>query len=118
MITSLDLQYYFDSKIYLEKTIHQPINYFIFSDDIDWVKTKFDGFNNATYVDKSFGTADVDDMYLMSCCKHNVIANSSFSWWAAWLNANPEKIIIAPKKWFNTATLTAADLVPDNWLRL
>jgi hypothetical protein len=118
VITSLDLEYYFDSKKHLEKTLQKPINYFVFSDDIEWVKTKFTSFADVTYVDKSFGNSDVDDMYLMSCCKHNIIANSSFSWWAAWLNSNSNKIVIAPKKWFNVANLTANDLVPDNWIRI
>ncbi len=53
----------------------------------------------------------------MSLCKHNIVANSSFSWWGAWLNKNPNKIIIAPKKWFNVAKDTS-DLIPENWIRI
>ena len=56
------------------------------------------------------------DMYLMSICKHNIIANSSFSWWAAWLNQNEKKVVIAPSKWQNGADIE--DIVPEEWVRM
>jgi hypothetical protein len=56
-------------------------------------------------------------MQLMSLCKHNVIANSSFSWWGAWLNDNPGKIVVAPKTWFCNGT-NDSDLIPAEWVRL
>lgn len=56
-------------------------------------------------------------MQLMSLCKHHVIANSSFSWWGAWLNANPEKTVIAPKNWFRNGN-NDSDLIPDEWIRI
>ncbi|MCL5017609.1 MAG: alpha-1,2-fucosyltransferase, partial [Patescibacteria group bacterium] len=64
------------------------------------------------------GIADYEEMILMSHCKHNVIANSSFSWWGAWLNGHKDKIVIAPKKWFNAGDINTTDLIPDNWIEI
>ena len=71
-------------------------NVLIFSDDLDWCKETFLG-DRFTFVS---GNRDYQDLFLMSMCKNNIIANSSFSWWGAWLNTNPNKKVIAPKKWF------------------
>ena len=55
-------------------------------------------------------------MQLMSCAKHNIISNSSYSWWAAWLNKNPDKIVVAPQKWSNRGG--GSDIIPDSWIQL
>jgi hypothetical protein len=110
------LDYYHEAIKIMKEKIKNPY-FFIFSDDIPWVKEnlKIDG-------DAFFITGkkikDHEEMFLMSRCKHNIIANSSFSWWGAWLNNNPEKIVIAPKRWFNNEKINTSDLVPDNWLRI
>lgn len=70
--------------------------FYIFTDDAAWVSENFK-LENAIYVQHNTSSDSWQDMYLMSQCKHNIIANSSFSWWGAWLNTNPEKIVIAPK---------------------
>jgi hypothetical protein len=58
-------------------------------------------------------------MWLMSLCDHNIIANSSFSWWGAWLNQNKDKIVITPNNWFGVQTnLNNLDMVPDNWIKI
>jgi len=84
----------------------------VFSDDIDWCRK--------TFQDPRFefvkGNLDYIDLYLMSMCKNNIIANSSFSWWAAWLNDNKDKKVIAPKKWFGPAiSHNTMDLYPKKW---
>ena len=94
--------------------INNPVFYF-FSDDINWVKENF-SFPDAVYVSDHISKNHIEDLYLMSQCRHNIIANSSFSWWGAWLNNNPGKIVIAPKNWFNKGPKDTYDLYPDNWI--
>lgn len=89
--------------------------FFFFSDDIDWVKANLE-FPNACYVENNKGKDSYMDMQLMSLCKHNIIANSSFSWWGAWLNSYSEKIVIAPDIWFRNVDMP--DIIPDDWIRI
>jgi hypothetical protein len=90
-------------------------NLLIFSDDIKWCKENLK-FDNMTFVE---GNDDVEDIWLMSMCNHNIIANSSFSWWGAWLNGNKDKKIIAPEKWFGDKSNTNySDIVPENWIKI
>lgn len=91
---------------------------FIFSDDINWVKENLRLPYECVYVTNNTGDKSYEDMRLMSMCKHNVIANSSFSWWGAWLNSNKEKIVVAPMKWFNDDKIIQTDVIPHNWARL
>lgn len=93
-----------------------PITVFVFSDDIEWVKNNIKFDVQTEYVSRN-GLEDYEEMILMSKCKHNVVANSSFSWWGAWLNRNANKIVIAPKVWFRDGKNTD-DLIPENWIRL
>jgi hypothetical protein len=91
------------------------ITLFIFSDEPDWFKNKYSK-ANTIYIDWNTGKDSWIDMFLMSQCKHNIIANSSFSWWGAWLNNNPQKKIIAPRKWFNH--IEHCDIVPQEWIKI
>ncbi len=93
-------------------------HFFVFSDDIEWVKENLKPGRPVTYVDFNDDKSNYEDLRLMSLCKHHIIANSSFSWWGAWLNLNPDKIVIAPGKWFNDTSIDTADLIPDSWIRL
>ena len=84
----------------------------IFSDDLDWCKETFLG-DRFTFIS---GNRDYQDLFLMSMCKNNIIANSSFSWWGAWLNNNPDKKVIAPKKWFGSKLAKSSDdICPNTW---
>ena len=87
----------------------------IFSDDLDWCKTNLKTEQQLEFVD--WCDSQQEELMLMSKCAHNIIANSSFSWWGAWLNINPKKIVVAPKKWFKVSKDTS-DLLPDDWLRI
>lgn len=89
--------------------------YFIFSDDIKWVRENLN-IPNATYIDWNSGAASYNDLRLMSLCKHNIIANSSFSWWGAYLNNNEDKIVIAPSKWYRDTP--TPDLLPPSWITI
>ncbi len=110
------LDYYAKGIAYIEKRVELP-QYFIFSDDINWAKENLK-LKGGTFIDWNVGPTDFLDMYLMSLCKHNIIANSSFSWWGAWLNRNPQKIVIAPKRWFLNKSMDTKDLIPHNWVKL
>ncbi|MDP4239384.1 MAG: alpha-1,2-fucosyltransferase [Bacteroidota bacterium] len=108
------LNYYQLGINYIQSKTKQP-RFFVFSDDINWAKENLK-INNAYFVDVNTGKNSFKDMQLMSLCKHNIIANSSFSWWGAWLNANAQKIIIAPSIWFRNAPMP--DIVPENWIKI
>jgi hypothetical protein len=90
--------------------------FFVFSDDIPWVKEHLPLGDSTVYIEGTDLT-DASELALMSQCQHNIIANSSFSWWAAWLNQNPAKRVIAPTPWFTTAPYDT-HLIPDSWIQL
>ena len=108
-------EYYHQAIELIAKRIDSP-KYFVFSDDIEWVEDHIE-IPNAVFVSQK-DIADYEELILMSKCKHNIIANSSFSWWGAWLNANPNKIVIAPKQWVSDARVNTADAVPESWIRI
>jgi hypothetical protein len=90
---------------------------FIFSDDIEWVKQNIKFSLPATFVSQP-EIKDYEELILMSLCTHNIIANSSFSWWSAWLNANPDKIVIAPKKWLAKTHNDYYKEIPESWIKI
>ena len=89
--------------------------FFVFSDDLAWARNNLGLVDNVTFVDHNTGVGSYEDMRLMSLCQHHIIANSSFSWWGAWLNTNPSKIVVAPRKWFANGR-NVTDLFPLNWI--
>ena len=102
-------------KIILQK-LKNPI-FFIFTDDPAWAASRklFSGYK---IIDWNTNANSYEDMRLMSNCKHHIIANSSFSWWGAWLNRNTDKIVIAPNNWFRDSTIDTSDLIPESWQRI
>lgn len=108
------LDYYYRCLDLLMDKIKNP-HFFIFSDDHQWVKANLKLDYPMTLVDHNNASKNYEDLRLMSQCKHNIIANSTFSWWAAWLNQNPHKIIYAPQQWFTETTRDTKDLIPQTW---
>ena len=110
------LDYYHRAISSMEDKVSQP-TFFVFSDDIKWCKDNIKLKSSAIFVSGK-GLEDYEELILMSKCRHNIIANSTFSWWGAWLNDNPNKIIIAPRKWFSTADMEQCDIIPHTWTTL
>lgn len=93
-------------------------NFYVFSDDIVWCQDTLPLPKNVTFVSSPL-MKDYEELYLMSLCQHNIIANSSFSWWGAWLNAHPNKIVIAPQRWSQSKDSTDfKDIIPKDWMRV
>lgn len=112
-----ELSYYQHAMKYIESRIKKP-NYFVFSDDPAWVRNNIKSNHPIIYITHNSGKNSHEDIRLMSQCKHNIIANSSFSWWGAWLNKNDHKIVVAPKHWFKNPDLDTSDLIPVDWIKL
>jgi len=92
---------------------------FLFSDDPEWVRASLDPFiPDASIINHNFGENSYWDMMLMSSADHHIIANSSFSWWGAWLNPSKEKVVIAPKEWYLNSPDRCSDLIPEDWVRI
>lgn len=108
------INYYTDAMAFIDKSVPYP-KYFVFSDDMDWVKQNLI-IPDAVYINHNSGKTAYVDMYLMSLCKHNIIANSTFSWWAAWLNKHENKIVIMPDKWMNNNSCEG--IFPEKWIRM
>ena len=122
---SCDLAYYQTALDKITEKINNKknIDLFVFSDDIGWAKEnlKFPAFNDAPlsiHFVSDPQIPDYEEMHLMSLCRHNIIANSTFSWWGTWLNQNNDKIIVAPKQWFANKTSDELDILPKKWLQV
>jgi len=119
VVTFTGLKYYRDAVDLIESQ-HKKLHYFIFSDDMEWCKNNFNFLgDDITFVDHTYaGPKFSFYLQLMSMCKHFIIPNSTFAWWAAWLNEDTGKIVVTPKKWMNDPSVETGDLIPDNWIRI
>lgn len=97
--------------------IGNDFTFLVFSDDLNWCKNNLDFIEKKIFVE---GLNDYEELYLMSNCVHNIITNSTFSWWGAWMNENPTKIVISPKEWFGVSNkhLNTKDLYCEDWIIL
>lgn len=109
------LDYYMRSVDYFRKRFDSPI-FLIFSNDPEWVKDNLGLQSDSVVVTCNQGEYSYRDMLMMSRCNHNIIANSSFSWWGAWLNSNPNKIVVCPTEWFKDKM--SSFIVPESWIKI
>lgn len=107
------IEYYNNAVNIMKDKVENPL-FVIFSDDIEWVKNNIN-IENTIFIDFNKGKDSYKDMFLMSKCKHNILANSSFSWWGAWLNENEKKIVVSPSKWMNE--IETPDIWCDTWIK-
>lgn len=115
----MPLKYYLEAIQYIRERTDNPV-FYIFSDDTEWVKENLTIEGEVYFITGNENNLSYVDMQLMSCCKHNIIANSSFSWWGAWLNNYSDKIVIAPSQWFSDPAKNSLhkNIVPKEWIKL
>lgn len=114
----LEPAYYQKALERLAKTADDKnLNLFVFSNDINWCKQNLKFKYQTVFIDAD--NSGAEDMRLMKNCRHNIMANSSFSWWGAWLNQNPNKVVVAPKVWFQDKQANReTSIVPPGWIRI
>lgn len=101
----------------IKNKVYLP-HFYVFSDDIRWAIKNLKIGYPIVYVSNSSGRGECKDLQLMSSCKHNIIVNSTFGWWGAWLNKNENKMVITPKKWYNNDPVDTYDLIPESWTKI
>jgi len=93
-------------------------HFYVFSDDVQWTRKNLVIGHPVTYVDHNDKENDFKDLYLMSKCKHHIIANSSFSWWGAWLSTSKDHVVFATSRWLSPGRTDVLDIIPERWLRV
>jgi len=112
-----DMRYFAPAMEWMRKKLGNP-HFFVFSDDPAWCIENFTATDTTVVGHEHKGVKFSNYLQLMSRCRHFIIPNSTFAWWAVWFNQNPDKIVIAPKRWFADASIHTADLIPSNWIRM
>lgn len=110
------IDYYARCVEHIAQIVKNP-HFFIFSDDSEWVRTNLKLPYPNTLVDHNDADKNYEDLRLMSQCRYNIIANSSFSWWGAWLNPRKNKLVLAPKRWLAKRGVSYVDIIPARWIR-
>ncbi|MFK8006492.1 MAG: alpha-1,2-fucosyltransferase [Saprospiraceae bacterium] len=111
-------KYFFRAAKYIAERVENPV-FYIFSDDVEWCRDNIRlDYPTEVIGHEHKGRKFGNYMQLMIACQHFIIPNSSYAWWAVWLNANPSKLVVAPKVWFNDSEIDTSDLVPKEWMRL
>jgi tellurite resistance-related uncharacterized protein len=111
------VEYYDRAMRLLAEKVRHPLRAFVFSDEPDWAAKNLPIPFPATIVSHNNSENAYEDLRLMSMCTHHIIANSTFSWWGAWLSNSADKIVISPKKWFNV-NYDTRDLIPITWFKI
>lgn len=106
--------YYVKAVERMSQRVEKPL-FVIFSDDAEWVAENLDFVKPSVMVSSEGEDRDVKDLWLMSLCRHHIIANSTFSWWGAWLGQHPEKQVIGPRLWSNPRRLVVKHVLPPEW---
>lgn len=109
--------YYFRAAHEIRGRVRDPV-FFLFSDDLEWAVDNLDLGGETIAVDDNRGEASPQDLRLMGAARHNIIANSGFSWWGAWLNTNKEKVICAPQRWLSDSSYDTSHVIPSSWVVL
>lgn len=110
---------YYDKGIEKIKSLTKIDKIYVFSDDIKWCEENMKFEFPVMFVGEEYtGEKDEGHLFLMSSCKYFIIPNSSFSWWAAWLSVNKNKIVVCPKQWFTDDSISSDDLIPKEWIRI
>lgn len=112
----ISIEYYKQAVRKLESKIGKPLDYLIFSDDLEWCSNAFQWLASYKLVQSPLPNHSVYDLYLMGLCTHFIIANSTYSWWAAWLASNPNKIVVAPQNWTADRSSSALKMHPPEWI--
>jgi hypothetical protein len=110
-------EYYEQAAALVAERIEAP-RFLVFTDDPAWAKKNLKLDWPTVFVEHRPSCLPHNDIWLMSLCSHHIIANSSFSWWGAWLGTNPQKMVIAPAQWFRNEDIDTTDLFPEGWIRL
>jgi len=110
----LDVAYYHRAAGCIAELVPDPV-FYVFSDDPNWARANLALPGAAHFVDNNQGEASTEDLRLMTSCRHNIIANSTYSWWGAWLSPTPDQIVIGPRRWMVDPSFDCRDVLPSRW---